>query len=69
MRKLTRVIYSPPLIHIKNLLVMEPKDKSTETSENMILPPPVNLDHIPLTDKDYKIIYLKCEFNFFELHF
>jgi hypothetical protein len=48
---------------------MAPKEKSTETSENPFLPPPIDLDHIPLADKGYKIIELKCEFDFFELHF
>jgi hypothetical protein len=48
---------------------MAPKSKSTETSENLILPPHVDLDHIPLEHKDYKIIEPKCEFDFFELHF
>jgi hypothetical protein len=48
---------------------MPPKTKSVETFENMILTPPIDLDHIPLVDKDYKITYMKCEFEFFELHF
>jgi hypothetical protein len=34
----------------------------------LFLPPPVDLDHIPLADKDYKITEPKCEFDFFELH-
>ena len=48
---------------------MAPKSKATETEENSFLPPLVDLDHIPLVDKDYLIAELKCEFNFFELHF
>jgi hypothetical protein len=47
---------------------MAPKAKSVETSKNLILCPPINLDHIPLTDKDYKITYMRYEFNFLELH-
>jgi hypothetical protein len=47
---------------------MAPKAKSTDTSENPILPPPVDLDHIPLMDKDYKITELRCEFDFFKFH-
>jgi len=47
---------------------MAPKAKSTDTSENLILPPSVDLDHIPLADKDYKIIVSRCEFYFFEFH-
>jgi hypothetical protein len=48
---------------------MAPKSKSAETKENRFLPPLVNLDHIPLADKDYLIVDPKCEFEFFELHF
>jgi hypothetical protein len=48
---------------------MDPKDKSTETSENPFIPPPVDLDRVPLADKDYKITESKCEFECFELHF
>jgi hypothetical protein len=61
--------YSPPLIHLRTLLIMDPKDKSVETYKYPFLPPPIDLDHIPLADKDYKITEPKCEFNFFELHF
>jgi hypothetical protein len=61
--------YSPPLLYLIALLIMPPKAKSVETSENSILPPPIDLDHIPLEKKDYKITELKCEFDFFELHF
>jgi len=48
---------------------MAPKSKSAETYENPILPPPFDLDHIPLEDKDYTITEPKCEFHFFKLHF
>jgi hypothetical protein len=47
---------------------MAPKDKYGDTFKNLILPPPFNLDHIPLTNKDYKVIEPRCEFDFFELH-
>jgi hypothetical protein len=46
---------------------MAPKTKYANTSKNPILPPPVDLDHIPLVDKDYKITESRCEFEFFEL--
>jgi hypothetical protein len=49
--------------------MMVPKSKSSETIENPFLPPPIDLDPIPLANKDYLIAKLKCEFNFFELHF
>jgi hypothetical protein len=47
---------------------MAPKAKSTDKYKNPILPPPLDLDHIPLVDKDFKITELRCEFDFFELH-
>ena len=48
---------------------MAPKSKAVETEENPFLPPPVDLDRIPLADKEYLIVEPKCEFDFFELHF
>jgi len=48
---------------------MAPKSKSTEMYGSPFLSPPVDLECVPLEDKDYKIIDPKCEFNFFELHF
>jgi hypothetical protein len=47
---------------------MAPKEKSADISENLILPPLVDLDHIPLEDKDYKITEPRCEIDFFKLH-
>jgi hypothetical protein len=47
---------------------MAPKAKSSDTSEKLILPPPVDPYHIPLEDKDYKITDPRCDFYFFELH-
>jgi hypothetical protein len=47
---------------------MATKSKSANMFENPILPPPVDLDHIPMVDKDYKITDPRCEFDFFELH-
>jgi hypothetical protein len=48
---------------------MAPKSKSTEIEENPFLPPPIDLDRIPLVDKDHLIAELEWEFDFFELHF
>jgi hypothetical protein len=48
---------------------MAPKSKSSKTVENPFLPPPIDLDRVPLYDKDYLIVEPKCEFDFFELHF
>jgi hypothetical protein len=45
-----------------------PKVKPADTSENPMIPPPIDLDHIPLADRDYKVTELRCEFDFFELH-
>jgi hypothetical protein len=47
---------------------MAPKGKSVDTSENPMVPHPIDLDHIPMADRDYKVAKPKCEFNFFELH-
>jgi hypothetical protein len=47
---------------------MVPKSKHSEVEENPFLPPPVDLDRIPLADKDYLITEPKCEFDFAELH-
>jgi len=33
-----------------------------------MLPPPVDLDHIPLLDLHYKLSETNCEFNLFEIH-
>jgi hypothetical protein len=46
---------------------MVPKSKRTKGEENPFLLPPVNLDRIPLADKDYLIIDRKCNFDFVDL--
>jgi hypothetical protein len=46
---------------------MAPKSKKAEVEENPFLPPPVDLDRIPLADKDYLISETRCEFDFAEL--
>lgn len=33
-----------------------------------MLPPPVDLNHVPLLDPHYKILETNCEFDLFELH-
>jgi hypothetical protein len=48
--------------------LMAPKSKKSEVEENPFLPPPVDLDRIPLADKDYLISETRCEFDFSELH-
>jgi hypothetical protein len=47
---------------------MAQKYKKSEVEENPFLPPPVNLDWIPLADKDYLISEPRCEFDFSKLH-
>jgi hypothetical protein len=47
---------------------MAPKSKRSEVEENPFLPPPVDLDRIPLADKDYLISETRCEFDLAELH-
>jgi hypothetical protein len=47
---------------------MAPNSKQSEVDENPFLPPPVDLDRIPLADRDYLISEPKCKFDFVELH-
>jgi hypothetical protein len=46
---------------------MAPKSKPAEGEENPFLPPPVDLDKIPLVDKDRLITDTKCDFDFSDL--
>jgi hypothetical protein len=48
--------------------LMAPKYKKSEVEENPFPSPPVDLDQIPLDDKDYLISETRCEFDFVELH-
>jgi hypothetical protein len=46
---------------------MASKSKNSNVEENPFLPPPVDLDQIPLADKEYLISETKSEFDFSEL--
>jgi hypothetical protein len=46
---------------------MAPKSKRTEVEENPFLSPPIDLERIPLANKDYLIADTKCEFDFMDL--
>jgi hypothetical protein len=46
---------------------MVPKSKKAEAGENPFLPPPIDLDKIPLADKDHLISDTRCEVDFAEL--
>jgi hypothetical protein len=46
---------------------MVPKPRQAEGEENPFLPPLVNLDKIPLVDKDRLITDTQCDFNFSDL--
>jgi hypothetical protein len=46
---------------------MAPKSKKEKSEENHFLPPLVDLDKIPLADKDHLIAYTRCEFDFADL--
>ena len=48
---------------------MSPKKKIQEDSLNPLIHPPLDLDHIPLADRDYKIFEMQCEFKLFELYY
>jgi hypothetical protein len=43
---------------------MAPKRKKSNAEENPFLPPPVDLDRIPLADKDYLISETRSDFDF-----
>jgi hypothetical protein len=47
--------------------VMVPNSKKAEVGENPFLPPPVDLDKIPLSDKDHLISNTRCEVDFVDL--
>jgi hypothetical protein len=55
------------LFFASTVTVMAPKSKQAEGEENPFLPPPVDLDRIPLANKDHLIIDTKCDFNFADL--
>jgi hypothetical protein len=44
--------------------VMAPKPKQEEGEENPFLLPPIDLDRIPLVEKDHLIPDTKCDFDF-----
>jgi hypothetical protein len=46
---------------------MAPKPRLAEGEENPFLPPPVDLDKIPLVDKDRLIVDTICDFDFSDL--
>jgi hypothetical protein len=46
---------------------MAPKTKKSNVEENPFLPPLVDLDRIPLVEKDYLISETKSEFDFAKL--
>jgi hypothetical protein len=46
---------------------MAPKSKRIEVEGNHFLLPPVDLDRIPLADKEHLIADTKCEFDFVNL--
>jgi hypothetical protein len=48
---------------------MAPKGQFFDASENPMVPPPIDLDHIPLEDIDHKFAETKCEFDLFKLHY
>jgi hypothetical protein len=55
------------LFFASTITVIAPKSKQEEGEENPFLPPPVDLDRIPLTNKDHLIADTKCDFDFVDL--
>jgi hypothetical protein len=46
---------------------MVSKTKQKEEEENLFIPPPVDLDKLPLVDKDRLIADTVCSFDFSDL--
>jgi hypothetical protein len=65
--------FPPPPVDPTNVVVagtvaeMASKTKQTEEEENPFVPPPVDLDKIPLVDKDRLIADTICSFDFADL--
>jgi hypothetical protein len=65
--------FPPPLVDPTNVFVvgtvteMVSKMKPAEEEENLFVPPPVDLDKIPLVDKDRLIADTICSFDFSDL--
>jgi len=55
------------LFFAATVAVMVPKSKQVEGEENLFLPPFVDLNRIPLADKDHLITDTKCDFDFADL--
>ena len=47
---------------------MPPKSKTQDKPINPLLPPSVDLNHIPLADMDYGINEAQCDYDFLELY-
>ncbi len=47
---------------------MPPKTKTQDKPINPLIPPFVDLDHIPLVDRDYRINETLCDCDFLELY-
>ena len=47
---------------------MPPKTKNQDNSINILIPPSIDLYHIPLADRDYKINETQCDCDFLELN-
>lgn len=47
---------------------MDPKTKIQDKSINSLIPPSIDLDHIPLADMDYIISETQCDCDFLELY-
>lgn len=44
------------------------KTKTQDKSVNPLIPPSVDLDHIPLADRDYRNNEAQCDCDFLELY-
>ncbi|MDW3502790.1 hypothetical protein NQ272_26900, partial [Escherichia coli] len=47
---------------------MPPKRKTQHKPINPLIPPSIDLDHIPLANRDYRISETQCDCEFLELY-
>jgi hypothetical protein len=67
-RRLPSTINDPTnVLFAGTIAEMASKTRQAEEEENPFVPPPVDLDKIPLVDKDRLIADTECSFDFSDL--
>lgn len=61
--------FSPPIkFSLLAITNMPPKDKGPEDIVNPLIYPPVDIHHVHMADRDYKIHKTLCELDLFEMY-